>query len=146
MPAEQAGLLAHIAGGRVGYALRLSESPDLLEQRSAWLDDHKRLLSASRVERFAYAEGIAKDKDALRKMLETWLSFWRDVLLRSAGASAALTNPDREPEIEALVDRIDLHDASQVVSAIERTQDLLDRNVNTRLATEVLLMDLPRMP
>ena len=68
------------------------------------------------------------------------------MLLRAAGASAALTNPDREPEIDALAERIDLPEAHRVVAAIERTQDLLDRNVNTRLATEVFLMDLPRMP
>jgi DNA polymerase-3 subunit delta' len=143
---EQANLLAHIAGGRVGYALRLSETPEQLEQRTAWLDDHRRLLAASRVERFAYAEAIAKDKDALRRALNTWLSLWRDVLLRAAGASASLTNPDRELDIHALAERIDLPEAHRIVSAIERTQDLLDRNVNTRLATEVFLMDLPRMP
>ena len=146
MTAEQADLLAHIAAGRVGYALRLSETPELLEQRRAWLDDHQRLLAASRVERFAYAEAIAKDKDALRRALLTWLSLWRDVLLRAAGASAALTNPDRQPDIDALSERIALPDALRVVTAIEHTQDLLDRNVNTRLAAEVLLMDLPRMP
>jgi hypothetical protein len=67
-------------------------------------------------------------------------------LLRTAGASASLTNPDRELDIQALAERIDLPEASRVVSAIERTQDLLDRNVNTRLATEVFLLDLPRMP
>jgi DNA polymerase-3 subunit delta' len=143
---EQASLLAHIAGGRVGYALRLSEAPEQLDQRNAWLDDHHRLLAASRVERFAYAEGLAKDKDALRRALNTWLSLWRDVLLRTAGASAALTNPDRELDIHALAERIDLPEALRVVSAIERTQDLLDRNVNARLATEVLLLDLPRLP
>ena len=78
--------------------------------------------------------------------MNTWLSLWRDVLLRVAGASASLTNPDRELDIHALAERIDLPEAHRVVSAIERTQDLLDRNVNTRLATEVLLLDLPRMP
>jgi len=144
---EKAGLLAHIAGGRVGYALRLCADPEQLDQRQAWLDDHQRLLAASRVERFAYADMITKDKDkdTVRRALNTWLSLWRDVLLRSAGASASLTNPDRELDIQSLVDGISLPDALRVVSAIERTQDLLDRNVNTRLATEVLLMDLPRL-
>jgi hypothetical protein len=82
----------------------------------------------------------------VRRALNTWLSLWRDVLLRSAGASAALTNPDREDDIQALVSRIDLQEAHRMVSALERTQDLLDKNVNTRLATEVLLLDLPRLP
>jgi DNA polymerase-3 subunit delta' len=143
---EQAGLLAHIAGGRLGYALRLSQDPDQLEQRRAWLDDHLRLLAASRVERFAYAEGLAKDKDTLRRALNTWLSLWRDVLLRSAGASASLANIDRESDIHSLAQEVSLPEALRLVSAIEHTQELLDKNVNPRLATEVLLLDLPRLP
>jgi DNA polymerase-3 subunit delta' len=151
---EQANLLAHISGGRVGYALRLSESPDLLKQRDAWLDDHRLLLAGSRVERFAYADMITKVKDndkdlmlrELKARLNFWLSLWRDVLLRAAGAVAQVTNVDREADLAALVERVDLPDALRVVLAIERTQDLLDRNVNTRLATEVFLLDLPRMP
>jgi DNA polymerase-3 subunit delta' len=148
LPPEQASLLAHIAGGRVGYAFRLSQAPEQLEQRHAWLEAHRSLLSASRVERFAYADMITKDKDKdiLRRVLNTWLSFWRDVLLRKAGASATLANPDWESDINALVGWLDLPGALRVVSALEHTQDLLERNVNARLATEVLLMDLPRMP
>jgi hypothetical protein len=73
----------------------------------AWLDDHRRLLAASRVERFAYAEMVAKDKDALRRGLNVWLSLWRDVLLRVAGASASLTNPDRQLDIQAVAGRFD---------------------------------------
>ena len=142
---ERASFLAHISGGRVGYALRLSEAPERLVQRQAWLDDHRRLLAASRVERFAYADGIYKDKDALRQALNTWLSLWRDVLLRAAGASASPINVDREDDIHALVGRVNLQDALRIVAGIERTQDLLDRNVNARLATEVLLLDLPRL-
>jgi DNA polymerase-3 subunit delta' len=142
---EQAGLLAHISGGRMGFALRLSEAPERLEQRQAWLDEHRRLLTASRVERFACAEGIAKDKDALRQALNTWLSLWRDVLLQKGGASAPPINPDCEDDILALAERVAMPEVLRMVSAIERTQDLLDRNVNTRLATEVLLLDLPRM-
>jgi hypothetical protein len=68
------------------------------------------------------------------------------VLLRAAGASAPPINIDREDDILALVERVDLPEALRVVSALEHTQDLIDRNVNTRLATEVLLLDLPRIP
>jgi len=154
MSPEQASLLAHISGGRVGYALRLSETPELLEQRQAWLDDHRRLLTGNRVERFAYADQITKFKPNERDLmlrelnarLNIWLSLWRDVLLRAAGASASLANPDREIEIQELVERIALPDALRIVSAIERTLALIDRNVNTRLATEVFMLDLPRMP
>ncbi len=146
IPSEQASLLAHISGGRVGYALRLNETPERLDQRQAWLDIHHRMLAASRVERFAFADEIAKDKEALRQALNAWLSLWRDVLLRVGGASAPVTNPDRDADLAALAERVNLAEALRIVSALQRTQDLLDRNVNARLATEVFLLDLPRMP
>ena len=39
VPAEIAEVLAHISGGRPGYAMRLFEQPRLLEQRQTWLQD-----------------------------------------------------------------------------------------------------------
>ena len=146
LASDQANLLAHISGGRVGHALRLRENPELLEQRENWLDIHRRMLAANRVERFAYADAIAREKDELRQVLNIWLSLWRDVLLRVGGASAPVTNPDREDDLAAIIKHINLSDALHTTSAIERTQDLLDRNANTRLAMEVFLLDLPRIP
>lgn len=142
---ERASLLAHLSGGRPGFALRLHQEADRLDQRQTWLDDQFRLLSAGRVERFSYAEGLAKEKEYLRAVLLVWLSFWRDVMLRAGGASAPLANPDRAEEIERLAARFDLHTAYRTVSALERTYDLLDRNANPRLAVEVLLLDYPHL-
>jgi DNA polymerase-3 subunit delta' len=141
--AEQAQLLAHISGGRPGFALRLRQEPRRLEQRQAWLDDHARLLAATRVERFTYAEAIVKDKDAVRELLSTWLSYWRDVLLIAAGSAAPIANLDRREEIEALAVRVGLRQAHQTTSALQRTLTLLEQYVNNRLALEVLMLDLP---
>ncbi len=151
LPPEDARLLAHISGGRPGYALQLKESPDRLDQRKTWLDDLQSLLPASRVERFAYAESLAKEKDTLRQALLVWLTYWRDVMLYAGGISASgapapLVNLDRAEEITALADRLDLPAAHRTVAAIERTLDQLDKNVNTRLAVEVLMLDMPRIP
>jgi DNA polymerase-3 subunit delta' len=143
LPSEEAHLLAHISGGRPGYALRLSQNPEILDQRRSQIDDLLRLLGASRVERFAYAEQISKDRDILQYTLQTWLGFWRDVMLRAAAASAPLTNIDREKEIERLVEQIDLAIAQGIVSKIEFTMGQIERYVNTRLAFEGLMMDLP---
>ena len=145
LPDDQARLLAHISGGRPGYALQLHNSPDLLAQRQTWLDDQTRLLSASRVDRFAYAENLAKDKETLRTALRVWLSYWRDVLLRAGGASGSIANLDREKEIEGVVAHLSLRQSQEVVASVERTLDLLESNVNARLATEVLLLDLPHI-
>ncbi len=147
VPDEQAMLLAHLSNGRPGYALNLFQHPEFLEQRRSWLEDHHRLLHANRVERFAYAEAINKEKgkENLRPILQIWLSFWRDILLRAARASAPITNLDQAETIEDLSSRLDLSTARRTVSAIENTMSLLDKNVNARLATEVLLLDIPRL-
>ncbi|MEA3350184.1 MAG: DNA polymerase III subunit [Chloroflexota bacterium] len=143
IPAERAKLLAHISGGRPGQALRLHQDDDAMEQRQTWLDDHQRLLSASRVERFHYAEELAKNKSDLQSALRTWLSLWRDVMLRVNGASAPLVNLDREDEIDAMVATLSPAAAREMVSHLERTRARLNRNTNTRLTAEVLMLNLP---
>jgi len=62
IPIEQSKLFAHISGGRPGYALRLHNEPELLDKRNKWLDDLQRMISSNRVERFAYAENLIKDR------------------------------------------------------------------------------------
>jgi len=138
---SQASLIAHVSGGRPGYAIRLLEDKSLLEFRRTRLDDLQKLLSASRVDKFAYAEKLAKEKDVMRQVLLTWLSFWRDVLLRAAKADSPLANLDRAEEIESLAKRIDLPAARQRVAETERAIQQMERNVNARLLMEVLLLN-----
>jgi DNA polymerase-3 subunit delta' len=144
IPNEQSILLAHISGGRPGYALRLQNEPELLTKRNKWLDDLQHMIPSSRVERFTFAENLAKDKDALVEILQVWLSFWRDVLIISMDASIELTNQDREEEIKQLADDISVYQTRKFVSRLEQSYDLINHNVNIRLVTDVLLLDLPR--
>ena len=74
-----------------------------------------------------------------------WLSYWRDVMLRTAQAESPLVNVDRNMEIEDLADRMDLSSARRVVSGLENTLEKMERNVNSRLLAEVLLLDLPQL-
>ena len=48
IPPEQADLLAHLSGGRPGYAYHLLQEPDKLAHRNTVLDDMQSLLSANR--------------------------------------------------------------------------------------------------
>ncbi len=141
----QARLLAHISGGRPGFAMRLAGNPELLEKRTGHLNDLQRLLSASRFERFAYAESLARDKEALRQALFTWLSYWRDVMLRASGANSPLANVDRLAETEHLAARFDLNACRRVVANLETAIQQLESNVNPRLLAEVLLLDWPKV-
>lgn len=143
LAADQARLLAHLSAGRPGYALQLYQSPELLEARRLRLDDHQRLLSCTRAQRFEYAEKLAKDREGLQSTLQSWMSLWRDVLMCAAGSAAPLVNLDRADEIARLAARFGLSTANGMLAALQHTSDLLDHNVNPRLATEVLMLDLP---
>ncbi|HEX2696228.1 MAG TPA: DNA polymerase III subunit delta', partial [Anaerolineales bacterium] len=140
-----ANLLAHISDGRPGYALRLLENPSALEFREEKLKDLDALLPSSRVDKFAYAEKLSRDKDSMRNVLLLWLSFWRDVLLKVSGASTPIANMDRKHQIESLADHINLSEARHAVSDLEKTLLRLDANVNARLLAEVLLLDWPKI-
>lgn len=145
LESSRAKLIAHISGGRMGYAVRLIEYDALLEKREERLNDLLALLPASRVEKFKYADLLSKDKDALRQTILLWLSYWRDVMLRAAQAKTPLVNVDRNVEIEDLAEKMDLSSARNVVSGLENALEKLERNVNPRLLAEVLLMDLPKV-
>jgi DNA polymerase III subunit delta' len=144
IPPDRARLLAHLSNGRPGYAIQLQENPESLEKRQDWLDEHRELLKSNRAARFTFADALAKDKESMRQVLLVWLSYWRDVLLLSSGTSAPITNLDRESEIQELADRFGLRQAYDAITSLERTLHLMERNINTRLALEVLLLDLPR--
>jgi DNA polymerase-3 subunit delta' len=145
MEIGQAKLIAHISGGRFGYALRLIGNESLLEKREQRLNDLLTLIPATRVEKFAYADKLAKDKESMRQAILIWLSYWRDVMLRTAQAESPLVNVDRNMEIEDLADRMDLSSARRVVSGLENALEKMERNVNSRMLAEVLLLDLPKL-
>ena len=137
---SQARLIAHLSGGRPGTAFRLAQEKSLLDFRAQKLDDLQKLISSTRVDKFSYAEKLAKEKGDMRQTLLVWLSFWRDVFLRAAQADSPLTNVDRAEEVESLAAKLSLPVARQRVSEAERAIARLERNVNPRMLAEVLLL------
>jgi DNA polymerase-3 subunit delta' len=147
-----ARLLAHISGGRPGYALRLMEDKEALEFRAKRLDEMQTLLRSARHVRFAYAEKLTdrkrKDAEAEERFHETlliWLSFWRDVLLRTTGSESPLANVDHTIGVDALAAKLTLPEVRKLVSDAQGAIDKLERNVNARLLAEVTLLDWPKI-
>jgi DNA polymerase III gamma/tau subunit len=81
----------------------------------------------------------------MRQVVLIWLSYWRDLMLKTARAGTPLVNVDREVEIEDLAQRLDLSSARRIVNGLEDVLEKMERNVNSRLLAEVLLLDLPRL-
>jgi DNA polymerase-3 subunit delta' len=144
-PVARARLLAHLADGRLGWALQALEDESLLTARQERLALLQEALAGSRVERFELAERLANKADALPATLRTWLSWWRDLaLLAWGGREGAISNVDAEDELVALSRRWERAEILRALQGTQRALWQLEHNANTRLALECLLLVYPR--
>jgi DNA polymerase-3 subunit delta' len=142
-PPDTAQTLAQISGGRIGWAIRALADPAELAQRAEWLDLLEIALQGTRRERFALVEKLSLEKTGLQTMLDFWVGYWRDALLIASGSRAPITNYDRQAALQALAERAGMGAVQHALDATRRTSQHLNKNVNTRLALEVLMLDYP---
>ena len=145
--AQEADLLAHVAGGRPGAALRMQTDPAFMEKRRRYLDDLLELQQSSLRDRFAYADRVThyksgereETKEDLRTQIEIWLSFWRDVLLIATNTEVPLGNPDYADQMRAFAADLGVEGAKAKVLA---HQEALERLyfANLRLLMEIVLL------
>ena len=146
---SQARLLAHMAGGRIGYARRLGKEPGEIERWNTAVEQVFHLLGASYRERFKEADRLTHNRlqarENLQQAFQVWLSVWRDVLLYASGSSSPLVNLAYEAELRSLASKVPLEAARQVVAGLESSLQKLDANANTTLLAEVTLLDMPQI-
>jgi DNA polymerase-3 subunit delta' len=144
---EKASLFAHLTSGRIGAAIKMAENPDALSARERQLEDFLNLLPAPRYERFRLANALSKPYDKAREnvgeVLPIWLSFWRDVFVRSSGADLPLVNLDLEDQVNRAAGKVDPKTARELVIAHEKAFQQLDAYANVRLLVETLMLRWP---
>jgi DNA polymerase-3 subunit delta' len=143
----QAELIAHLSSGRVGTAIEMAKDPEILTHRKESLTEFLNLLSAPRYERFTLAKGLSKPYDKAREkvgeVLPIWLSFWRDVFVRSSGSDLPLVNIDFENQINQMAVQMGPQTARSLVIAHEKAFQQLDAYANVRLLVETLMLRWP---
>jgi len=142
---ERAKLLAHLSGGRLGWAVRALKDEEMLDRRRKHIENHNKLLTASKVDRFRYAAKLARDPVEIQEALTTWIAWWRDVLMLTAGADTPLTNIDHLNTLRQYARRCGWREAKGVLDALRASTERLKTNANSRLALEILMLDLPQM-
>jgi DNA polymerase-3 subunit delta' len=144
IPRSKAQLLARLSGGRVGWAFSAGQDDAMLQRRQQDLDRLLELLAADRLERLDFASKASRGPVAVRRQIELWISWWRDLLLLCGGDDGGLVNIDRLDELNSLAAQTPLPQALAGLKALQTTATQLEANVNTRLALEGLLLQLPR--
>ncbi|MDW8394807.1 MAG: AAA family ATPase [Anaerolineae bacterium] len=143
---SQAHVIARLSRGRVGWALRALSNPDVLTARQQCLEALRALLSANRSQRLAYAEKLARaDATELQDTLMTWALFWRDVARVASGASGEPIHLDLADWLSDLAQHLSPTTLLATIRATMKALRQIDVNVNTRLALDVLVLQLPRL-
>ena len=146
IPKDHADFLAHISAGKPELALAYYQYPEILERRNTLLDQHYEILKGDSVARFTYANQLVKDPAMVQEMLNIWSSIWHDILLQVGKSDTPIRNIDREGEIKAIINSINLQEAKSAVNLFQRAHSLLQKNANLKLTVEDLLIQLPTLP
>lgn len=142
---EQAGFLARLSGGRMGWAIAAAQDSSVLDERKQHLDQLTSLLHVQGVHRWPDAQQLSATPEALKGILDLWSTWWRDVLLLKMHCPAHMTNLDRRHSMAEAVELLDQSEIRVALQSTRNTREQLERNANARLALEVLLLDYPVM-
>jgi hypothetical protein len=92
----------------------------------------------------AFAEKNSHDLPTIRQLIMTWSSWWRDLLHLCSQYDSGLVNVDRLEELRRSSFQITQSEALRGLKAVQTTVEQVEANVNSRLALEGLLLQLPR--
>lgn len=145
---EQAALLAAWSGGHIGWALYMASSPDAIQLRQERLEALLSLHNQPGSLAFRWAEARSQEyrsgqQAQVFEWLELWQSWWRDVLLMSAGCPESITHMDRRTELEQEAQQHDMAEIYGFMARLREAIQQLRENVNPQLALENVLLHLP---
>jgi DNA polymerase-3 subunit delta' len=140
---EQARILSILAAGRPGWAINASQDEALREQRLAWINALVRLCSSGVAQRLAEAAKLAQDREHLEALLETWLLWWREVLLVAEGRPPSGLLAD---EYAPLARQSGGSAARAAIAAIQMALEQLEQNAPARMVLETLVLEFPAIP
>jgi DNA polymerase-3 subunit delta' len=147
VPPDEAALLARLSGGRIGWAIAALERPEARAHRAELLDECAALAAGDRVQRLSVAERLAgafaHNRDEVYAALAHWASWWRDLLLITAGRDNQIINIDRREELTAVAARFDPASVVRALRVLREARRDLESNVNPRLALDAFMLRLP---
>jgi DNA polymerase-3 subunit delta' len=145
---DRAAFLARLSHGCLGWALSALTDEEILKQRSSRIVKLSSLITAKLEERFAYAQELAtqfsQDRRSITEVTDTWLDWWRDLMLIKSNCKKYITNIDYEMALEKQAETLTLSEIKDFLSNICLVNEEIHKNVNSRLAFEWLMLNLPR--
>ena len=139
--------IARLSGGRLGWALRAVQAPDMIDGRAERLQEVQEVIEGTLERRFKYAAGLAyrfaSDQASVVEELDLWRSWLRDALMIKEGREDLVLNLSMMDALRSAASALEAARIADAVHAVDETLELLRRNVNARLALERLMLRLP---
>ena len=131
--------IIHLANGRPGLAVRYLENPEILKEQSEVIGKLEELLRADLSQRYQYVEEISKNAPVARQILDTWLFWFRDLLLLDNNCSDLIINKS----IFQYKKSYSSTKLKSIIKTIKKTNWLLaNPSINARLVLEVLMLEI----
>jgi DNA polymerase-3 subunit delta' len=145
---EKARTLARLSHGCPGWAIKAAQESNLLLDRQEKYEKMQTLIMSNFNVRFTAAAQLAlqfgKKRDSVYETLDAWLGWWRDLLLVKAGCSGNIVSIDLLSDLVKMAGALSLDQIKTAVQNIQETIQQLKLNANSRLALEVLMLNLPK--
>ncbi len=143
LEAGQARLYASLSGGSIGRAVAMSQNREVTQRRNDSFDLLNKLRDMDDFALLARAEALEKQKEQLDDWLDMLLVWLRDaLLLAQTGLDKLVINADRSTDVRALSRMYGAGTLLTMLDTVTETRGRLQRNANTRLALDVLLLRL----
>jgi DNA polymerase-3 subunit delta' len=139
----QANVLASLSGGSIGRAMAMALDPAVAERRE---ETRQFLLQLHNQDDFALmqtAESLEKQKEHLDAWLELALMWLRDALVvAQTGLTQLVINSDKLLAVQTLADELGVAGLLDMLGSLTDARGQLQRNANTRLVLDVLVVRL----
>lgn len=143
LDAGQARLYASLSGGSIGRAVALSQDTDVTDRRNQACDILQQLSTMDDLVLIGHAEAFDKDKEHLDDRLDLLITWLRDALIVAETGSAQLViNADRLDVVRSLANHLGGANILDMLSAVTEARGHLQRNANSRLVLDVLMLRL----
>lgn len=144
---QEAGLLARLSNGCLGWAVSAYLDSSFLEKRKGYLDELIEVINDDLDKRFIYAIKLAtqfgQNRAVVQEQLDLWTGWWRDILLVKANCNDYVTNIDRLTTLDETAEGYSINQIKTFLKNIQVAGEQLKQNANPRLVLEVLMLNVP---
>jgi len=141
--------ICRLARGRIGWASRVIDDPQILNNRRVLLDKYESAIFGDLSDRFDLSKdvvnGFGKNRKKAVECLDLWLTWWRDALLVKSGLKDDILNVSRIDRFERVASLIEFQDLISIIKSLRMTFIYLEKNMNTGLLFDNLMLRIPFM-